>query len=195
MRPDSTFTSKFRGEFFQIPLKNQFVKISSTVTNQSIGYFNFSEPTIQCEALCMQYICTNDEIEELKKASNKFDYYTQFWLKAAKQDLQLATQLHAEFRRRIVNANQKFSSYKMGSLTDRGMIYIVFGDYIAAEKTDFSEKWIYANTGDALNEFLFRQSKNEFISNHFVLERDLASKSVYYFAVEKWRNGLIELKD
>ena len=89
-------------------------------------------------------------------------------------------------------ANKKFSTYKEGWKTDKGMIYIVFGEPDFVNLEDKTENWEY-NTGinQQNTRFKFNLGQNVFSENDYVLERNIMYQMPWYQAVEAWRQGII----
>ncbi|RME17582.1 MAG: GWxTD domain-containing protein [Bacteroidetes bacterium] len=95
-----------------------------------------------------------------------------------------------------MDANRLFTSYKYGWQTDRGMIYIVFGPPEDIQKTYLFEKWYYSLNGqrNALVFTFYRNKNNPFTNSDFILERSDYYKDLWYFAVERIRQGRLSTK-
>ena len=78
----------------------------------------------------VRWIITDDEMSALKQLSNQeeFDNFVeQFWLRRDPTPDTPENEYREEHYRRIAYANEHFAAGKLGSLTDRGQIYIKFG--------------------------------------------------------------------
>ncbi len=190
--PDSAFKAAFTNNRMDIPLKSGFLLIKRPrYFDQLAGFFTYSGDLQASAYECMAYICTAQEMEQMKDTAQMKVVFEQFWVKAAGKDKAKEESLKKEFLRRVEYANQQFSSYKLGSLTDRGMIYIVYGEPERILKEGFQEVWSYKSSGIDHTNFVFLYDQNEIAPNNCYLERSPHYKSTYYIAVEGWRNGMI----
>ncbi|MDQ4140195.1 MAG: GWxTD domain-containing protein [Bacteroidota bacterium] len=116
-----------------------------------------------------------------------------FWLSIAKQDKNLGKSLIREYYGRVEKANYYFSSHKAGWLTDRGMIYLIFGSPDFLNRTWDREEWIYRRDFGPSSEvkFIFIKKPNTFTQNYYELVRDAAYEFVWYNQVDQWRKGNI----
>jgi len=140
------------------------------------------------------YITSAKERNELYAATEPKLALDQFWLKVANQDKNLARQLIKTYYGRVKEANQFFNSHKAGWLTDRGMIYIIFGKPAAVNRKLEVEEWAYTgvrNRGPVLK-FIFIKKPNTFTQNHYELIRRPDYEFVWYSTVDKWRKGIIQ---
>lgn len=142
------------------------------------------------------YIATSDEFEEIikkQKEGKEKLAFVQFWAKVD-ENKQKATSILKLYYSRVEEANKLFSTYKEGWKTDRGMIYILFGNPIIVEKTIEGEHWIYRqNTEDPNDSFSFRRIRGQvdfFPFEHFILERNINQERMYLNAADDWRNGV-----
>jgi hypothetical protein len=93
----------------------------------------------------------------------------------------------------VKRANQFFSSHKAGWLTDRGMIYIIFGEPDVVNRRQQGEEWVYQRpkTSGRDIKFIFNKKPNTFTQNHYEVDRRLEYEFMWYSTVEKWRKGII----
>ncbi|NIA22828.1 MAG: GWxTD domain-containing protein [Proteobacteria bacterium] len=75
------------------------------------------------------YISTPSEIRKLKNApeSKRDSLWSVFWKKRDPVPTTEKNEAEIEYFKRVEYANKKFTSYKPGWKTDRGMIYIKYG--------------------------------------------------------------------
>ncbi|HCA83184.1 MAG TPA: GWxTD domain-containing protein, partial [Flavobacteriales bacterium] len=79
-----------------------------------------------------------------------------------------------------------------GWKTDRGMIYLIFGEPAFIDRTTDSETWIYGDRfSTASLRFNFLKIQNPFSDNDFLLQRMPVYKPEWYKAVDVWRSGRV----
>jgi GWxTD domain-containing protein len=139
------------------------------------------------------YLTSAKEREALYKAGQPKLALDRFWLDVANQNKDRARRLIKVYYGRVKAANQLFSSHKAGWLTDRGMIYIIFGKPDEVNRRRQGEEWIYhrAKAAGADIKFIFNKKPNTFTQNHYEVERRLEYEFLWYSTVEKWRKGII----
>ncbi|WP_051359674.1 GWxTD domain-containing protein [Adhaeribacter aquaticus] len=140
------------------------------------------------------YMTSAAEREKLYKASEPKKALDRFWLDIAQQDKNLAKRLIKVFYTRVEEANQFFSSHKAGWLSDRGMMYIIFGKPDIVNNRLNVEEWTYTRRQSRGTElkFNFIKKPNTFTENHYELVRRPDYEFVWYSTVEKWRKGIIQ---
>jgi GWxTD domain-containing protein len=190
---DSIFNVSFENNLLKIGAENCLSIISNPLQkSESIAFFTNNKSEIDIAIQCMTYICSAPEIGKLKDPEMQKIVFDQFWLKAAGNNLSKSKLLQNEFSKRIVYANKNFSSFKLGALTDLGMIYIVYGEPIKIEKDGFQQNWYYSQQGNEQIKFTFLNDISNGIPNNYYLERSPIYRSSYYLAVENWRNGMLD---
>lgn len=139
------------------------------------------------------YLTSAKEREALYKAEQPKLALDRFWLDAANQNKDRARRLIKVYYGRVKAANQLFSSHKAGWLTDRGMIYIIFGKPDEVNRRRQGEEWVYLQpkAAGADIKFIFNKKPNTFTQNHYEVERRLEYEFLWYSTVEKWRKGII----
>jgi GWxTD domain-containing protein len=139
------------------------------------------------------YMTSSEERKKLYAATEPKKALDRFWLDIANQDQTLAKGLIKEYYQRVKDANIFFSSHKAGWLTDRGMIYIIFGKPTAVNRRLDAEEWTYVRRKQEgpLIKFVFTKKPNTFTQNHYELIRSPDYEFVWYSTVEKWRKGTI----
>ncbi|MDB5262299.1 MAG: hypothetical protein JWQ14_1580 [Adhaeribacter sp.] len=139
------------------------------------------------------YMTSAEERKKLYGATEPKQALDRFWLNIANQDQTLAKGLIKEYYQRVKEANIFFSSHKDGWLTDRGMLYIIFGKPSAVNRRLNAEEWTYIRRRDVGAAFKFTLIKkpNTFTQNHYELVRRPEYEFVWYSTVEKWRRGTI----
>ena len=136
-----------------------------------------------------RYITTAKEHKELMAAPDKKKALDNFWLSVG-GNANNAKALIREYYSRVQHANRLFSSYLEGWRTDRGMIYIIFGEPQSVYRSNESEQWTYStmvNSPDLI--FTFKRVGNPFTNNDYSLIRQLYYENAWYMSVDQWRQG------
>jgi GWxTD domain-containing protein len=142
---------------------------------------------------CMKYICSKEEYQSLLNSENQQAAFEYFWLKIARDKVDLAQQLAKQYFARVTYANRHFNSYKPGWMTDRGMIYIVFGPPDHIDRASHTETWTYGVPYQFNSLNLVFDKENHFQqSNDFTLRRHDYLRVYWYQTVEQWRNGFVQ---
>lgn len=116
-----------------------------------------------------------------------------FWLQLAGSKA-AARDLIRIFYRRVELANRLYSSHKAGWATDRGMVYIVFGQPSSVNEVGNTITWIYRDSEVApYIRFVFNKKENNFTENHYELARRREYAESWYSTVAKWRAGRISI--
>jgi len=135
----------------------------------------------------LQYITTKSEFNDLLMMKNIKPAIDNFWLEKA-GNAERAKELIRYFYNRVQDANRFFSSYTEGWKTDRGMIYIIFGQPNSVYRSPYNETWYYGEDRNILSMTLdFNKTLNPFTENDYTLNRSAEYKDVWYSAVESWR--------
>lgn len=173
---------------------NRLIPYDSSLLRFHFFYFHKSYPYISQQEQMIEpirYISTTSEYKTIVNGLNQKKEIDQFWLKIGK-DENTARALIKEYYSRVEIANQNFTTYKEGWKTDRGIIFIVYGQPTTIKKDLNKESWIYGEENNILSvKFVFRKIRSEESDNIFVLERSEDFKSNWYRAVDDWRQGRI----
>ncbi len=148
----------------------------------------------------LYYIMHEDEYEKLMALDSPDSIkraIDQFWLSNINNSAK-AKSVISLYYERVEQANKKFSNFKEGWKTDRGMIYILFGKPWYEDRFADRLEWYYSyNRQDPEKSFFFKRTKvnNKFFPFYnYILQRHRNYYNVYYNQKERWRSGLI-LKD
>jgi GWxTD domain-containing protein len=180
--------------------------IDSTI-QKGITLFNFGQeyPTmISAETMIppLAYIATEEEMIALKSSLNHKIALDDFWMNRA-GNIEKAKELIRIYYYRVQYANLYFTSYKYGWLTDRGMIYVVYGPPDKLYKNADTEKWGYkmaevksrwGSRYPVENQymwFIFKKQENKFTENDYTLNRAQTPVSYWDQAVASWRRGSV----
>jgi GWxTD domain-containing protein len=150
----------------------------------------------------LAYLATPEEMEEMVTAEKPKLALDKFWMDRT-GSIERSKELIRIWYNRTLFANYYFSSYKAGWLTDRGMIYIMYGPPDKVYKNAEGESWGYkkppvkSRWGSRYTPeeqylwFNFRKQKNTFSDNDFVLNRAGTPVSYWDVAVARWREGKV----
>lgn len=139
----------------------------------------------------LEYITTTTEYRKLKAETNTKLAIDNYWLKLGKNP-DVSRELIRVYYTRVYFANYYFTSFKEGWKTDRGMIYVIFGQPNYITKSATSEIWQYYNTQSGKNvEFIFDKSSSPYTVNHYTLQRSEYFNSFWRQAVDTWREGKV----
>ena len=88
-------------------------------------------------------------------------------------------------------ANKLFSTFKEGWKTDRGMMYVIFGEPDEVIRNGREEVWYYTKGPD--NDkllFSFSMIRSPYAERQYVLKRDPNLSDPWMKAVKYWRQGM-----
>jgi GWxTD domain-containing protein len=138
----------------------------------------------------LAYISTNHEYNGLRMTDNAKRALDQYWLSLHNGNHITAKRTIKELYNRVSEANMLFTGYKEGWKTDKGMIYMVMGNPDLIRHTRDKEIWIYTKYAKYSEvNFTFSKRSNQFIEDHFELNRFTDFQQVWFPAVESIRNG------
>lgn len=139
----------------------------------------------------LRYLTTKQEFENISKARNPKEKVDLFWIECGGSK-DRARSLIAEYYLRVQTANNFFQSYTEGWRTDRGMIYLIFGEPTRINSNSSQQTWIYGDdsNGSALK-FVFNKTANIWSDNVYILRRDPMFKTHWERMVTAWRNGRV----
>lgn len=140
---------------------------------------------------CLRFITRKKEYERLLESENLKRSLDKFWLQRAGSP-ERGKVLIREYYGRVQRANQFFTTYKEGWQTDRGLIFIIYGEPDQVIKTGTAEHWSYVGTPSRpAIQFSFYRKPSPFTYNHYVLNRDMNYEAAWHQAVFEWRQGQI----
>jgi GWxTD domain-containing protein len=133
------------------------------------------------------YITTKDEYEKLLQAGTDKKKFDQVILGITGNSERAKSFMRSYFKR-VEFANKRFTSYKEGWKTDRGMVYIIYGPPDVVYLSEGREVWEYR--GERLSQrFQFVRSETIFDPNNFVLIRNKAFQRLWLEKVDLWRKA------
>jgi GWxTD domain-containing protein len=192
---NENFTVEIRNgssDYLQFAKEGFFHFKSSENENPGLTIFRFHDHFPQVknpEQLVppLRYLTSRREFEELIAAEDAKQAVDNFWISIAGNE-NLAVELIRSYYGRVEQANKLFTSFKEGWKTDRGMIYIIFGEPKTVYKREDIETWIYGDQGNRVFlTFDFIRAINPFTQNDYELQRNPDFKEQWYNAVLFWR--------
>jgi len=189
------------------PREGIYLLTLDSLSRHGIALFNFGEdhPTMDSPSTMippLTYIATREEMDSMMNAEKQKLALDAFWLKRT-GSIERSKELIRIYYNRTLYANYYFSSYKPGWLTDRGMIYIMYGPPDKLYKNADGESWGYKKpkeksrwgarftVEDTYLWFNFAKKKSIFSDNNYTLNRALTPVSYWDVAVARWREGKV----
>jgi GWxTD domain-containing protein len=155
----------------------------------AINYFGEDYPKMTRVAdliLGTRYITKNEEYDRMKNAENPKKALDEYWLARNKKP-EDAKRLISLYYNRMQEANQRFTTFKEGWKTDRGIIYTIFGYPAIVRKYPDKEIWYYSHSpGRYPVEFVFLR-----YGQQYILERSGTLRDPWNAEILKWRVGRI----
>ncbi len=143
----------------------------------------------------LAYLTSSPEYNEIKSATNQKLAVDDFWLNCA-DDMERARELIRIYYNRVFFSNYYFTSFKKGWMTDRGMIFIIYGPPQAIYTKVNEERWVYyrKNYSSSIT-FVFNNIQSPYADNNFILQRSESYDIHWRQAVNSWRDGQVFLLD
>jgi len=137
----------------------------------------------------LKYLTSSAEFNDITLQNNKKIAIDNFWLNK-NNNRDNARKLIKFYYNRVVYSNNKFTTTKKGWMTDRGMIYIIFGPPNYLFVGDDFQEWRYYNksNGKKINFVFFRKLTSDF-STDYILKRNQNYILDWQNAIETWNNG------
>src|SRR5512133_777926 len=189
------------------PREGIFLVSIDSLVREGLTLFNFgpdhpsmSKPETMIPPLA--YIATKEEMEAMLSAEKPKVALDAFWMQRT-GSIERSKELIRIYYNRTLFANYYFSSYKAGWLTDRGMVYIIYGPPDKVYKNAEGESWGYKKppvksrwgSRFTMEEkflwFNFRKQKSIFTDNDYTLNRAEMPVSYWDIAIARWREGKV----
>lgn len=120
--------------------------------------------------------------------------FEQFWLRNTR-NRSVARDIIQLYFSRVEEANNYFSGFREGWMTDMGMIYILFGPPIHIENTIDSMTWYYGfDRMDPRNSFRFERARvagESFPFQHYILVRNRLYLEIENSIIQDWLSGRV----
>ncbi|MBL7904825.1 MAG: GWxTD domain-containing protein [Bacteroidales bacterium] len=134
----------------------------------------------------LRYISTDEEFSEMMQMQPKAAV-DRFWLKQAGSPDRALSQIKRYYSR-VERANELFSLTGEGWKSDRGMIYIVFGQPSVVYINEEIEEWTYGDQGNLQSvKFYFQPVSSASGDTDYHLIRLEEYRRPWHLAVSNWR--------
>jgi GWxTD domain-containing protein len=193
---DTNFDIQFSDGYSNLlKLKDQGFYFFNFSYKQEVGYtvfqFNSNYPYINTQMqmlMPLRYISSKKEFENLFHSKNKQKAIEDFWVEISGSK-ERAKNMIKLYYNRVQNANIYFTSDKEGWMTDRGMIYIIYGAPDVVYRNKSMETWKYGDHKSSSNSitFDFYKANNPFTDNDYNMSRSTAYGPSWNRAIEIWR--------
>jgi GWxTD domain-containing protein len=135
----------------------------------------------------LRYLSTKTEFNKILAAKDKKKAVDDFWIKIA-GNKDRARRMISLYYNRVQEANKLFYSDREGWMTDRGMIFIVFGPPDQVFRDANMETWTYGyQKNNKSLRFNFYKTNNPFSNADFLLDRTPAYSTPWNNTMEIWR--------
>lgn len=156
------------------------------------GYPRVTTLRVMAEALA--YLIDGDPYRALLDAPSEAERrrrFDAFWGRLIGDRTKAANTVRAYYSR-VEEANLRFTSFKEGWKTDRGMVYIILGEPDRIEHRIDAEVWYYDTPGERTGPFVFERvpvfdAEETFV--HYVLKREDGFQQAWTRAVQRWQGG------
>jgi GWxTD domain-containing protein len=132
----------------------------------------------------LTYFTSRSELDEIRNAKDPKIAFENFWLNIHISPEAAGAAIRSYYRA-IKKANELFTSYKEGWKTDRGMVYVIFGNPDRVFRDNKKEIWLY---GDI--RFEFKIISNLFAPKMYVLLRDKGYEKIWIKKITDLRSAL-----
>ncbi|MFN8345839.1 MAG: GWxTD domain-containing protein [Spirosomataceae bacterium] len=140
----------------------------------------------------VMYMSQNQEINELLASKDPKKSLDRYWLTLMSGNTDLAKRTISVFYNRVEEANRLFTSYKEGWKTDKGMIFVIMGPPDRVQRSKDREVWVYSQRANFSEiNFTFNRRQNQFVDDHYELQRYVEYQPIWYPMVEAWRTGAV----
>ena len=140
----------------------------------------------------VMYMSQSQEINNLLNTKDSKKELDRYWLTLMSGNTDIAKRTIKVFYHRVEESNRLFTTYKEGWKTDKGMIFIVMGPPDRVQRSKDREVWVYAQRANFSEiNFTFNRRPNQFVEDHYELQRYVEYQPIWYPMVEAWRSGNI----
>lgn len=135
----------------------------------------------------LRYITSKTEFKALLNSKDKKKAVEDFWVQISGNE-ERAVNMIKLYYNRVQNANLHFASDKEGWMTDRGMVYIVFGAPDIVYQDRKMETWKYGSPKNNKSiTFNFYKVENPFTPDDYMMDRSNIYGVAWNNAIEIWR--------
>jgi len=135
----------------------------------------------------LRYLSTYKEFKKVINEENKKKAVDDFWINIS-GNKDRARRMISLYYNRVQQANMMFYSDREGWMTDRGMIFIVFGSPDVVYRDSQMETWLYGYQKNNKNlKFDFYKTDNPFTNSDYLLNRSPIYNTAWNNSLEIWR--------
>jgi GWxTD domain-containing protein len=179
-------TFKNEGLYFMLEDTTDAYGVGIVVTNKRFPKMTLPQELTQP----VMYVSQNQEIAELLNTKQPKKALDRYWLSLSNGNADAARRNIKVYYDRVEEANRLFTTYKEGWKTDKGMIYIVMGAPDRVTRGKDREVWVYSQRANFSEvNFTFNRRQNQFVDDHYELQRYVEYQPIWYPMVEAWRSG------
>jgi GWxTD domain-containing protein len=195
MEIDSTFSLNISGSI-KFSQEGLYFVQADTSSAQGLGFRvtdNYFPKLAKIQDLVnsLRYFSTRNEWDKLNASENSKKEFDDYWMKVTKSE-QKARRIIKQYFDQVMLANNYFTNYKEGWKTDKGMIFIIFGNPDEVYRNKEGELWIYKKDDNFQKmRFSFAKVPNIFTDNQYTLLRSNSYQNNWFKAVQLWRRGTL----
>ena len=195
-----TLPMRFPKEGIYMLTTGRVISEGYTFLNCGPSFPEMNTPEAMIEPLA--YLATQAQLDDMRSAVRPKLALDEFWISCG-GNIDKARELIRIYYTRVLYSNYYFTSYKEGWLTERGMIYIIYGPPDKVYKTNDGENWGYRKpvirstwgsrykVKEEYLYFTFKKKDNNFSDNDFFLSRSESLVTFWAQAVDSWRKGIV----
>lgn len=172
--------------FYTIKASKYPASLKLLVADEFFPYFGDYSELIQP----LIYLSTNNEYKELRGPEETRSKFEEFINSSISANERVAKDFIKYYYRRVRKSARLFTEDKAGWKTDRGMVFLVFGDPIQVFRNEKTELWVYPSNEGGRIRFIFDIIQEDGITKHKLI-RGQRYREGWMQAVTQWRNGRI----
>ncbi len=188
--PDSTFSAMPNSELGPFVNEGLYLAQEDTTSAKGFSFLIKRVPYPKYNKLSdlkgpLLFVTTREENDALGLAGEDKLKFDKIILEITK-DKERARTFMRNYFKRVEYANFYFTSFKEGWKTDRGMIFIVFGQPDEVQVDGQYETWNYKNPRQSFN---FSKAGSVYHPDHSVLVREKGYSEYWYQTIDLWRKS------
>ena len=188
--PDSTFSALPGTEIGPFSQEGLYLAQEDTLSSEGFSFLVKKDPYPKYNKLSdlkgpLLFVTTREENDLIGVAGEDKSKFDKVILDIT-NDKDRAKTFMRNYFRRVEYANARFTSFKEGWKTDRGMIIIVFGAPDEVTVNDQQEIWTYKTPRQR---FSFMKSGSVYHPDHYVLVRTQQYTEDWYLTIDLWRKS------
>ncbi len=188
--PDSIFTASANSELGPFTREGLYLAQEDTASAKGFSFLIKRTPYPKYNKLGdlkgpLLFVTTREENDALGLASEDKLKFDKIILEITK-DKERARTFMRNYFKRVEIANFYFTSFKEGWKTDRGMIFVIFGQPDEVQMDGQYESWMYKNPNQSFN---FAKAGSVYHPDHSVLVREKGYSEYWYQTIDLWRKS------